>query len=141
MKFQCRTQFDITATGITGHYKGSRTPFKDLSGQNIATEEDWNRARNQQRNWETLTQIISLRTQIFNLDTPKQVNNQWEFEFSVETPSIFGTDINPVLYLYKDADLVPMLGNLNNTVDLPPILITHGVNQNIWFELMPINSL
>lgn len=140
MKFQCRTLFDITATGVTGHYKGSRVPFKDFNGQNIVTEEDWNKARNQQRNWETLTQIISLRTQIFDLGTPNKVDDHWVFEFSVETSSVFGTDADPVIYLYKDADQVPMLGNLNNSIDLPPILITHGPEQNIWFELV-INSL
>jgi hypothetical protein len=50
MKYACRTLFDITATGITGHYKTSRIPFMDEAGQEIANTDDWNRARNQQRN-------------------------------------------------------------------------------------------
>ena len=52
MRFACRTYFDITATGVTGHYKSSRVPFLDQVGKNITNELDWNKARNQQRNWE-----------------------------------------------------------------------------------------
>ena len=50
MKFICKTLFDITATGVTGHYKSSRVPFRDSTGNNIENETTWNRARNQQRN-------------------------------------------------------------------------------------------
>ena len=70
VKFICKTLFDITATGVTGHYKSSRVPFQDLTGTSITNEISWNRARNQQRNWETITQLISLRTQISELQTP-----------------------------------------------------------------------
>ena len=50
MKFACQTLFDITATGVTGHYKLSRIPFRDRAGQLIHDTESWNRSRNQQRN-------------------------------------------------------------------------------------------
>jgi nucleoside-diphosphate-sugar epimerase len=67
MKIYCETVFDITATGVTGHFKSSRIPFIDHAGHKITDSDSWNRARNQQRNWETLTQLIQLRTQIDNI--------------------------------------------------------------------------
>jgi hypothetical protein len=136
MKFACKTFFDITATGVTGHYKSSRVPFKDRAGQHIQDEIDWNRARNQQRNWETLTQLISMRTQIFELTHPTEIKNCWHFEFAVETPDVFGTADNPVEILVKDTAGVPMLVNLGNVPDLTPILIVSGTDQNVWFNTL-----
>ena len=83
MKIRCRTLFDITATGITGHHKPSRIPFTDNSGQLILDERSWNRGRNQQRNWETLTQLISLRTQA-DYDYPVRRRDHWTFVFSID---------------------------------------------------------
>ena len=72
MRFTCKTYFDINNTGVTGHFKASRVPFTDKSGQQITNEMSWNIARNQQRNWETLTQLISMRTQIAKMSAPKR---------------------------------------------------------------------
>jgi hypothetical protein len=109
MKFQCRTLFDITATGITGHYRSVRLPMTDWAGNTIVTEDQWNRARNQQRNWETLTQIVSLRTQLFDLTDPVQDQDSWSFEFSVESASVFGSADDPTKVLIQDSHNVPML--------------------------------
>jgi hypothetical protein len=38
LRFFCKTLFDITATGVTGHFKSSRIPFRDRSGKNIVDE-------------------------------------------------------------------------------------------------------
>lgn len=140
MKFQCRTQFDITATGITGHYRSVRLPMTDRAGNSITTVDDWNRARNQQRNWETLQQIVSLRTQLFELTDPVLVDNCWTFDFSVESASVFGPTDDPTKVLVQDSHNVPMLNNLNNATKLPPCLISAGPNQNIWFTVLPINN-
>ena len=137
MRFSCQTFFDITATGVTGHYKSSRVPFSDRSGKIIDTEISWNRSRNQQRNWETLTQLISMRTQIFELEMPVKIEGKWHFEFEVETPDVFGTQDNPVGLLLKDTAGVPMLIDLDNPIDLIPILVVNGNNQNIWFTALP----
>ena len=134
MRFVCKTLFDITATGVTGHYKSSRIPFNDSAGNNIEDELSWNKARNQQRNWETITQLISLRTQISRLQTPKKDNNIWSFEFETETPYVFGPEENPTEMLLSDAVGVPMLVGLDNNKNLDPVLIINGNNQNIWFS-------
>jgi hypothetical protein len=140
MKFQCRTLFDITATGVTGHYRSVRGTFVDHAGNQIRNEQDWNCSRNQQRNWETVTQIISLRTQVFELTDPVKTQDSWQFEFEVETPSVFGTPEDPVAVLIRDAHHVPMLNNLDNSAELPPNLISSGSAQNIWFTIVPINN-
>ena len=82
MKFACQTVFDLTHTGITGHFKNARMPFVDQTGQLIDSQESWNRARNQQRNLETIVQILSLRTQIFNITDPIKdyTGTRWMFE-------------------------------------------------------------
>ena len=80
MKIQGRTLFDCSPTGITGHFRSSQIPFEDRVGQSIRNIEDWNRARNQQRNWETLQQMISLRAQPYILQVPQVIDNQWVFE-------------------------------------------------------------
>ena len=136
MRFSCKTLFDITATGVTGHYKSSRVPFKDLAGTDITNELTWNRSRNQQRNWETLTQLIGLRTQIAKLDNPFHLDKIWSFEFEVDATYVFGSEENPTELLLSDCDGVPMLVNLENKVDLEPFLIVNGVTQNIWFNLL-----
>ena len=142
MKYCCQTMFDITATGVTGHCKMSRMPFKDSSGQTIHDMVTWNRSRNQQRNWETITQILSLRTQLFNITEPiqDQTGTRWMFEFETESDGIYGSDSDPVSVLRLDAAGVPMLRELNNDPDIDTVLITEGPRQNIWFAPISINS-
>jgi hypothetical protein len=139
MKYACQTLFDITATGVTGHLKPDRFPFLDKAGQRIATQTDWHRSRNQQRNWETITQIIGLRTQIFDLQLPikDRSGTTWMFEFETELDGVFGPDLDPTQILREDAEGVPMLLDLDNRADLQPMLKTQGSEQNIWFAVLP----
>lgn len=140
MRFACQTKFDITATGIVGHYKGAKGPFHDRAGQSITDIASWNRARNQQRNWETLTQLIAMRAQIFDILEPVEYNGTWSFEFEVETPDVYGSPDDPVAVLRADADGIPMLSNLDNNIELPSTLLTQGPQQNIWFIPISINN-
>ena len=141
MRFACTTLFDITPTGITGHFKATRIPFEDQAGHTIDSVVAWNTARNQQRNWETLTQIIGMRTQIFDITRPARLDGlTWRFEFETETPGVYGDTADPVGVLRTDAEGVPMLLDLDNRKDLPPVLITAGTEQNIWFEPVTINN-
>lgn len=139
MRYVCQTLFDITATGVTGHFRPTRLPFLDQAGQEISDQKTWDRSRNQQRNWETLTQIIGLRTQIFDLRPPvrDQSGTSWMFEFETELDGVFGPNSDPTEILRADADGVPMLLDLDNRADLVPVLRTHGLEQNIWFAVAP----
>jgi hypothetical protein len=142
MKYMCQTLFDITATGVTGHCKATRMPFLDRAGQTIKDVEAWNRSRNQQRNWETITQILSLRTQLFDLTDPisDQTGTRWMFEFETESDGIYGPESDPVSVLRSDAEGVPMLREINNNPDIATVLITQGARQNIWFAPISINT-
>jgi hypothetical protein len=142
MRFVCQTLFDITATGVTGHCRLTRLPFTDRSGKSIINQDGWNRARNQQRNWETLTQILSLRTQLIDVTIPviDQTGTRWMFEFETETPGVYGGDEDLTKVLRLDSTGVPMLRELNNDPDIESMLVTEGPRQNIWFAPIFINN-
>ena len=137
MRIQCRTLFDITATGVTGHCKPSRMPFKDQNNCMITDISEWNRSRNQQRNWETLTQLISLRTQLTDLTVPVKSDNLWQFEFEVDNDNLFLNNNDPLAVLKDDCAGVPMLVGLNESANIESVLVN---NQNLWFSLMTINN-
>ena len=138
MKIQCQTLFDITATGVTGHIKPGRMPFYDLAGHRITDTTEWNRSRNQQRNWETVTQLIGLRTQVINLTSPAKIDQRWQFEFEVDNESLFSDDQDPLSVLKTDCAGVPMLTGLTESQSLTPLL---DIDTNIWFTIVPINIL
>ena len=71
IQISVRTLFDCTATGVVGHIKHDQLPFKDRADQPIGDEQTWLKSRNQQRNWESILQVISLRTQPFDVVDPK----------------------------------------------------------------------
>ena len=128
MRIVCRTRFDITATGVRNSFYKNRDTGADT--------ESWNRSRNQQRNWETVNQIISLRTLPVNISQPKHVQknneNLWIFEFEVEQPATIGTDEDPVGILKADCRDVPMLTGLDEDDDIGSTLI---VDTNIEFAV------
>ena len=132
--FKCYCLFYITATGVTGHLKSSRIPFWDRAGQHITNDSTWNRSRNQQRNWETLTQLIGLRTQVTELTDPVRINHAWEFEFATETADVYGTAEDPTLILRNDCAGVPMIVNLEDCNAMIAELVVDGTEQNIWFN-------
>ena len=135
MKIICRTLFDCSATGVTGHFRSSEIPFVDQAGQQVNNQQDWNHSRNQQRNWETLLQLISLRTQPVGITIPAQQNDVWEFEFKSESQGVFEVHGNPdpLAGLKTDCEGVPMMLNLKEQPELSPTITTNGNDQNIWF--------
>jgi len=109
--------------------------------------------RNQQRNWETAQQIIGLRTQATIVAVPaspkmiyidthefgsyyKGQHKCWKFIFEVEQHCIFGTSDDPVKLLRNDFESVPIIKNLDETVDLPdPVFYTEGILKNTYFKI------
>lgn len=140
MKILCRTFFDCSATGITGHFRPSQVPFSDHSGREIQDLSSWNYARNQQRNWETLTQLISLRTQPLSVTSLGQNGGTWSFEFEVESSLVYSTSgqEDDISGLVNECAGVPMITGLTESLTQETVLITQGPDQNIWFE--PINT-
>jgi hypothetical protein len=128
----CATTFDITFTGTTGYFQPHKLPYKDSSGQLIESNTAWNHSRNQQRNFETISQIISLRTQIFEIVYPIRRKSKWYFEFSVEDVSVYGSESDPFDVLKSDARNGPMIVYHNQSIKTN-MLVVEGIDQNVWF--------
>jgi len=110
-------------------------PFVDRAGQQVSTQADWLRSRNQQRNYETLLQLFGLRTQPQNVTDPVCVNARWEFMFESENQNVFFMDGDPLGWLKQDAETVPMVQDVTSIISANA-LCPFGPNQNIWFELV-----
>ena len=100
----------------------------------------WNFSRNQQRNWETINQLISLRTQPTDIQPATNVKGVWQFVFEVDQPLVYSAsglegDFDS---LTSESNGVPMITGLNETLTNSTVLTTAGPDQNIWFE--PINT-
>lgn len=149
--YTCYTLFDITNTGIVMPYNPNLPNFMDDAAQPIVNLDTWERSRNQQRNWDTIIQTLSLRAQLINLEIPKikMINSTltkfdpnyqgplktWVFKFAVEMRNVYRKLDNPIGLLVEDCHLVPMCNNLKEEVDLTPsCLITQGQHINTYFE-------
>lgn len=134
------TLFDITSTGVT-----------KATSQNT-------HQRNQQRNWETLQQVLGLRTQPLNLQTPVHIVDAdlscycfgenykgrasvWSTEFTVDQIDVFTRNGDTVALLKEDADLIPMIVGLTESVVMDPTCTqTGGNNCNICFRLSYLST-
>ena len=132
----CRTLLDCTCTGVTGHFRASQAPYADRTGRIIHNIEDWNRARNQHRNWETLVQMISLRAQPTIQSEPECTDGVWQFDFSVETPGVYSVnnDLKNLDGLIGECAGIPMVVGLDETPGVEACLTVSGPHQNLWFE-------
>lgn len=122
------TDFDITNTGVVRNYKEDKLP-KKVAGKVISTKEEWIKRRRQQANWETLVQIISLRTQPLNIRTTVN-KDDWTIEFDVEHVDVFSKDGDPLGLLKEDIGNVPLLTGLDEKKDLE-----NSETPNIRFEV------
>lgn len=127
------TLVDITATGVLRH-----TSAQELQ-------------RDQQRNWETVLQVIGLSAQPLLIEGPfcdqcnldedgifgemyEGVHNVWHFSFGVEHEDVFLYDGDPVGRLDKDFSQVPVILGLNETAKfILPIFYPYGAIKNIYF--------
>jgi hypothetical protein len=137
-RIRISTTFDCTTTGVTGHYKSVHSSFFDNANQTIDSLESWTRSRNQQRNYETLLQIISLYTQPEDITESREHNGTWSFEFTTEFDGIFSNETHNLGLLKNAANGVPVLDKIN-TDQLCTIVIIPDVN--VFFEEIEINNL
>lgn len=125
------TLVDITPTGVfTNNNKNPELEHK----------------RNQQRNFDTLCQVVSLRANIHNptvqfysinavkslfpnLNLPDEYLC-WEFEFFTDRLEVFGPDHRALL---NDLHMVPVVPALDETVPVfPPYFICYGDLKNVY---------
>ena len=110
--------------------------------------------RNQQRNWETVLQVIGLRAQPVDIVSPTDpkivaMNNHqfgsyytgshrcWKFKFYVEHQDVFGGgNTNSTELLEKDINEVPVIVGLSESAALPdPVFYTNGILKNTYFKV------
>jgi len=139
-RIRCHTRFDITATGVRNHFNRARIPFRDDAGHDISDEQAWHRSRNQQRNWETLNSVISLRILPTEITNPVIVlqdgQRSWQFDFTVEQPGALEISEDPVGALKQDCDEVPMHVGLDEDPDQEPCMISRGARINTFFAVV-----
>ena len=140
------TLFDITQTGVMNRSKPT--------GDNIDT---WIYERNTQCNFDTLLQVISMRSQPELVKFPSKVilkeedfdkfgflyvkeedrlKECWKFEFDVQHSSVFENGITALGSLYNDCDGVPMILCKGQNDKIPAFLNTTDELRNIYFELI-----
>ena len=150
MNIKCYTLYDISKTNIT-----FRKKFAEI------VNADERKSRGQQSNFETILQIINMRSQPENIGSTDKIDinvsqmNQynfgylydekyaktdkiviWKFMFSIDHPDVFHNGIEELGNLLQDCDQVPMITGLDETFKLPPQLNTTKELRNIYFEIV-----
>lgn len=131
----CTTNFDITATDVLGQYKPNRDIVNQSDQTPIQNLAAWTRARNQQRNWETITQIIMLRCLPEHIVKPQRSGDSWSFTFSLENLAHVSNRPDDLYYLLQDAHGVPMIIGLDEQPHTSSVIDTIGADRNTWFDL------
>lgn len=137
---RCYTLIDITPTGFT---RRPKTPKQIIQ-------------RNQQRNYETFIQLISLRSQPNILHQPKKLKDVqiedhvfgnyympslfpytvWVFDFESEQAVAYADDKSPVGSLILDFNNIPVIDNLAETAKINNTINTLGEHTNTYFQVI-----
>ena len=117
----------------------------------------WIHKRNTQCNFDTILQVISMRSQpeVVKIPVRQELteneigkfgflyqlqesapNYYWRFEFEVQHSSVFENGIIPLGSLYKDCEGVPMLICKEQVEDVPAFLNITEELRNIYFEVV-----
>jgi len=141
---------DITNTGVLAQYNPGLPTFLDNADQVVNGKDAWDRSRNQQRNWETLTQLISMITQPTILQQPVIMKNQdlstykfgpgytgvhtvWGFTLGAEQTNVFDSPA-PAGRLIEICHKIPIITNLKETVQITNPIIDTENSINLYFE-------
>jgi hypothetical protein len=143
----CYTLFDITQTNVPNRQR----PQVDQDMQ------EWTYKRNTQSNFDTIQQVISLRSQPENVRKPKrndirfdeftqfgflfeQLEDEtypcWSFDFTIQHPSVFNDGVDELGALYHDCDQVPMIKCRTEWEKLPAMLDSTDEFRNIYFKVL-----
>lgn len=103
-------------------------------------------SKNQRANFSSLIQAIGLRSNLEWMGNPVKHTGSlpepiigkathWIWEFITERDQVFLKDTDPVGHLLDDINGVPIIANLDDTVDLhPAAFCTIGKKSNIWIS-------
>ena len=139
-RIRCWTLFDITHTGILNRLSSTES-----------VNEEWIHRRNTQCNFDTILQIISLRSQPDVVHLPEMINcidhsmfgeayseNEtltcWKFDFEVHHSEVFTQNGVKFAALYEDCEGVPMIHCKIHGQYATSFLTTAIELKNIHFE-------
>ena len=150
MNIKCYTLYDITKSNIT-----FRKKFVEI----VSTDE--RKSRSQQSNFETILQIINMRSQPENISEVEHIEidtsdmeeykfgylyrketikdnkiSVWKFMFSIDHPDVFHNGIEELGYLLTDCEQVPMITGLDETFKLSNQMNVTAEMKNIYFEIV-----
>lgn len=134
------------------HYTGYT--LVDITNTNVTSFTfEQEKQRNQQRNWETIQQILGLRTQVLSL-TQTQLGSQsmkkfefgdnyrgqqsvWQFDFEIEFADLYKQGDDQFRILKDDFAQAPVVMGLDESVKPSVnILYTDGPDKNIYFKII-----
>lgn len=138
MKIEVTTAFDCTPTGITGNFSRDRLPITTGQGQQLTNQLEWAHARNQQRNWETMLQLMQLRSHVMAYSEPQHQpdTNLWKFDFEIERPEVYDNGTHPLGCLLDDCVNVPIVIKLTESAGCANTIYVAGAEQNVWFRIL-----
>lgn len=145
MKIKCYTIFDITRTNVSNR----RRWLDDSVNDNLKL------LRNQQTNFETILQIINMRSQPEDITDPVMdrinlaVDNRWgknytcsdripvwTFSFTVNHTNVFTDENHSLGKLIQDCSGVPMITELREWPGVTKTLAIDDDYRNIFFEIL-----
>lgn len=135
-KIRCSTYFDITSTGLQTNRWNPSSRIYATDGSRIDTPEKFHIGRQQQSNWNTVQQILSLRALPENIQVPQRNQDIWSFVFEVPDIASVAWGMDPVGALRYDSNGVPMIVGLTESRTLPEYLVPYGDSLNIWFDVV-----
>ena len=124
------------------------TTLVDITRTNATRSETDEKRISQQANFNSLIQAIGMRANVEWQTDPikkdgrlpdhwKGQANYWIWEFDVERDEVFEQDGDPVYLLREDLNSVPVIAELDESIDLDPsAFITQGEKTNTFVEII-----
>ena len=124
----------------------------DITETNVLTQSvEQQKQRNQQRNWETINQLLSLRAQLLEFNYLSMVSadiaeyafgvnyegthNIWSFDFAIEHEDVYVLNHDKFGVLKDDFKIAPIILGLDETATPPlPLFYASGADKNIYFK-------
>jgi hypothetical protein len=124
----------------------------DITNTNVLVQNiNQQKQRNQQRNWETIYQLLSLRAQLLTFAYIDAVTDNvanysfgvnytgmhkiWSFDFAVDHDDVYAYNHDKFGILKDDFKIAPIILGLDETVTPPMALFyASAANKNIYFK-------
>lgn len=143
MKIRVHTLFDITRTNVRTRRHGE-----------LLNDDYLIRQSNQQSNFETVLQVIGIRSQPEDITDPEKKMKildsgmwgsnyvdkikvpVWTFDFTVNYQEVFSTGEDKLGKLLQDCQNIPMITGLSEYPLIKNVMSVSSHDKNIYFEVI-----